>query len=286
MRIEAIPRDSLSIRLLRALDPVSLAANLWRQRQLIRQLTWRDITGRYRSSMLGFTWSFITPLVTLALYTFVFGVVFKSRWPHARTDNLAEFGLMLFAGLTAFALFSECANRSTTIIVSSPNYVKKVVFPLEILPVSVVGSALFHSAISVALLLAATQVLGGSLAWTVLWIPLMFAPLIAIALGVSWLLASVGVFFRDISHTVGLMTQVLFFLTPIFYPMEAVPERARPLLAANPLTLMIDNVRRVAVQGRQPDWNAFWIALIVGLVALVLGHAWFAQTKRAFADVI
>jgi lipopolysaccharide transport system permease protein len=286
MRIEAISRESVSTRLLRALDPIALTSNLWRHRQLIRQLTWRDITGRYRSSMLGFTWSFITPLVTLALYTFVFGVVFKSRWPHARTDNLAEFGLMLFAGLTAFALFSECANRATTIIVGSPNYVKKVVFPLEILPVSVIGSALFHTCISLLLLLVAGQVFGGMVSWTALWLPVMFVPLIAIALGVSWLLASVGVFFRDISHTVGLLTQVLFFLTPIFYPMEAVPVEMRPLLAANPLTLMIENVRRVAVQGRQPDWNAFLLALIAGLVALVLGHAWFAQTKRAFADVI
>lgn len=287
MRIEAISRESVSTRLLHGLNPVALAANLWRQRQLIRQLTWRDITGRYRSSMLGFAWSFITPLVTLVLYTFVFGVVFKSRWPHARTDNLGEFGLMLFAGLTAFSLFSECANRSTGIIVSSPNYVKKVVFPLEILPVSVVGSALFHSAISVLLLLIATATLGGGGAiWTAAWLPIVFLPLIAISLGVSWLLASAGVFFRDISHTVGVVTQVLFFLTPIFYPMEAVPAQARPLLAANPLTPMIENVRRVAVQGRQPDWDALLLSLLVGFVALLLGHAWFAQTKRAFADVI
>jgi lipopolysaccharide transport system permease protein len=286
MRIEAISRDPLSTRLLRALNPVSLVTNLWHYRQLIRQLTWRDITGRYRSSMLGFAWSFITPLVSLCLYTFVFGVVFKSRWPQARTDHLAEFGLMLFAGITAFTLFSECANRSTGIIVSSPNYVKKVVFPLEILPITVVGSSLFHTSISLLLLLIAAQVVGGGVAWTALWLPIVFVPLIALALGVSWLLASVGVFFRDISHSVALITQVLFFLTPIFYPVEAVPVAARPALLANPLTPMVDNVRRVAVQGLQPDWPGFAMSLLIGLVVLVLGHAWFVQTKRAFADVI
>lgn len=286
MRIEAVSREPLGRRMARSVNPVALVRNLWQHRQLIRQLTWRDITGRYRSSMLGFAWSFITPLVTLVLYTFVFGVVFKSRWPHSRTDNLGEFGLMLFAGLTAFSLIAECANRATAIIVSSPNYVKKVVFPLEILPVSAVGSALFHTGISVLLLIVAELALTGTVPVTVLWLPIVFAPLVALALGLSWLLASVGVFFRDLSHSVGLIMQVLFFMTPIFYPMEAVPETVRPVLAANPLSPMIENVRRVAVQGHAPDLAALGVALATGLAALVLGYAWFTQTKRAFADVI
>jgi lipopolysaccharide transport system permease protein len=268
------------------MNPVALARNLWRHRQLIRQLTWRDITGRYRSSFLGVAWSFITPLVTLSLYTFVFGVIFQSRWPNTRTDNLAEFGLVLFAGLTVFSLFSECANRATGIITSSPNYVKKVVFPLEVLPVSIVGSALFHASISVFLLLVAHQMLTGAIAWTAIFLPLVFVPLVCMALGASWFLASAGVFFRDLSHSIALAMQVLVFMTPIFYPAEALPASMRSVLAFNPLTSIVDNTRRVTVQGRLPDWPALGISAICGLVAALLGYAWFIKTKRGFADVI
>lgn len=272
--------------IVRALDPVALLLNLWRRRQLIRQLTWRDITGRYRSSLLGIAWSFLTPLVSLALYTFVFGVVFKARWPQARTDSLSEFGLMLFAGLTAFTVLSETMTRSTSIITSSPNYVKKVVFPLEVLPVSVVGSALFHAGISALILIIAHQILQGTFAWTAIFLPLVFAPLVCIALGMGWFLASVGVFFRDIGHTIGLITQVLLFTTPIFYPLEAIPENLRPLIQSNPLTAILDNTRRVTLQGQLPDWGSLGLSAAIGIVVLSLGHAWFIKTKRGFADVI
>jgi lipopolysaccharide transport system permease protein len=268
------------------MNPVALARNLWRHRQLIRQLTWRDITGRYRSSFLGVAWSFITPLVTLSLYTFVFGVVFKSRWPNTRTDNLAEYGLVLFAGLTAFSLFSECANRATGIITSSPNYVKKVVFPLEVLPVSVVGSALFHTGISVLLLIVAHQILTGGVAWTAIFLPLVFVPLVCMALGATWFLASAGVFFRDLSHTITLVMQVLVFMTPIFYPLEALPVPMQSMLRFNPLTPIVENTRRVTLQGRMPDWRSLGVSTICGVVAALLGYAWFIKTKRGFADVI
>lgn len=267
-------------------NPFVFVPELWRHRHLIRQLTWREVTGRYRSSVLGFAWSFATPLVTLALYTFVFGVVFKARWPGARTGNLSEFGLMIFAGLTAFGLFSECVNRAPGLITASPNYVKKVVFPLEVLPVSVLGSALFHTGISVLLLLLAHQALAGAIAWNAIWLPLVLVPLAALALGLSWILSSLGVFLRDIGHTTTLATQVLFFATPIFYPREALPLSVRPYVDLNPLGSMVDNVRRVTVQGLAPDWGGFGFSLAAGAVMLCLGHAWFAKTKRAFADVI
>jgi lipopolysaccharide transport system permease protein len=277
---------SLSRELATQANPFVFAPALWRHRHLIRQLTWREVTGRYRSSVLGFAWSLATPLVTLTLYTFLFGVVFKARWPDSRRGDLTEFGLMIFAGLTAFALFSECVNRAPGLITASPNYVKKVVFPLEVLPVSVLGSALFHTGISVGLLLVAHAVLAATLSWNALWVPLMLVPLAALALGLSWFLASLGVFLRDIGHTTTLATQVLFFATPVFYPREALPESLRPMVDLNPLSPMIDNVRRVAVQGLPPDWPGFGFALAAGLIALCLGHAWFAKSKRAFADVI
>jgi lipopolysaccharide transport system permease protein len=277
-------------RLLRELvtyaNPAVFLRTLWRHRHLIRQLTWREVTGRYRSSALGFTWAFVTPLVTLALYTFIFGIVFKARWPGSQTDSLGEFGLVLFAGLTAFSLFSECVNRAPGLITASPNYVKKVVFPLEILPVSVLGSALFHTGISVLILLVAHQVISGVPVWTAVLLPVVLLPLVCLALGTSWFLASLGVFFRDLGHTVAIVMQVLFFLTPIFYPRQAVPAQFRSILDLNPLAPIVDNVRRVAVQGLLPDWRSLASSVIVGVIVLCLGHVWFAKTKRAFADVV
>lgn len=272
--------------LARDANPGRIARGLWRQRDLIRQLTWREITGRYRSSVLGLLWSFITPLVTLCLYTFVFGVVFRSRWPGARTESLAEFGLMLFAGLAAFTLFSECVTRAPDLITSQPNYVKKVVFPLEILPVSVLGAAFVHLGISVLILAIAQQVVMGRVASTILLVPVTLLPLALIALGVSWMLASMGVFLRDIGPTVTLVMQVLFFTTPIFYSLDVVPASYRQLLRYNPLTPIIEDMRRVSVMGMAPDWHGLLLSLVLGLLTVAVGHAWFVQTKRAFADVI
>ena len=267
-------------------NPALFVPALWQHRHLIRQLTWREVTGRYRSSALGFAWAFVTPLVMLSLYTFVFGVVLKARWPGTRTGNLAEFGLMLFAGLTAFSLFSECVNRAPSLMTSSPNYVKKVVFPLEVLPVSVLGSALFHTGISVLILIVAQQIVGGAPVWTVVWLPLVLLPLVCLALGACWVLASLGVFLRDIGQTVALVMQVLFFMTPIVYAREALPGRLRLIVDLNPLASIVDNTRRVSVLGLLPEWKSLAFSMVVGLIVLCLGHAWFAKTKRAFADVI
>jgi lipopolysaccharide transport system permease protein len=267
-------------------NPAVFLPVLWRHRYLIRQLTWREVTGRYRSSALGFAWSLVTPLVMLSLYTFVFGLVLKARWPGTRAGNLAEFGLMLFAGLTAFSLFSECVNRAPSLITSSPNYVKKVVFPLEVLPVSVLGSALFHTAISALILVVAQQLVSGTPVWTAVFMPLVLLPLACLALGVSWFLASLGVFLRDIGHTVNLVMQVLFFMTPIFYAPEALPSRLQLIVRFNPLAPIVNNMRRVGVLGQPPRWEGLAFSMVVGFVVLCLGHAWFAKSKPAFADVI
>lgn len=277
---------SRAAQFVRQMNPIALTAHIWRYRTLVWQLTWREVTGRYRSSLLGFGWSFLTPLVTLSAYTFVFGIVFNARWPQAATGGLTEFGLALFAGLVAFTFFAECLTRAPGIITASPNYVKKVVFPLEVLPVSVVGSALFHAGVSAMVLVLAHQVLQGVVAWTALLLPIVFIPLVLLALGTTWFLASVGVFFRDAVHTVVLVSQVLMFLTPVFYPVQGVPARFRPLLQLNPLTALVENTRRVTVQGLLPDWPSLGVSLAVGGLAAILGYAWFASTKRAFADVI
>jgi lipopolysaccharide transport system permease protein len=273
------------------MNPIALAAGIWRQRDLVRQLTWREVTGRYRSSLLGFGWSFITPLVTLSAYTFVFGLVFRARWPQAAgapgaNGGLGSFGLSLFAGLIAFTFFAECLTRAPGIITASPNYVKKVVFPLEVLPVSVVGSALFHAGISIVVLLIAHQALQGVVDWYAVFLPIVFVPLVLLALGTTWFFASVGVFFRDAVHTVTLVAQVLMFMTPVFYPIDAVPQTFRWVLQLNPLTPLIENARRVTVQGQPPDWPSLGLSFVIGSLAAVVGYAWFVSTKRAFADVI
>lgn len=276
----------------RLMNPIALASQIWRHRDLVRQLTWREVTGRYRSSLLGFGWSFITPLVTLSAYTFVFGLVFRARWPQATAagaasgGGLGSFGLTLFAGLIAFTFFAECLTRAPGIITASPNYVKKVVFPLEVLPVSVVGSALFHAAISVIVLLIAHQILQGVIDWSAVFLPIVFVPLVLLALGTTWFFASVGVFFRDAVHTVVLVSQVLMFMTPVFYPIDAVPQSFRWILELNPLTPLVENARRVTVQGLPPDWPSLGLSLVVGSLVAIVGYAWFVSTKRAFADVI
>jgi lipopolysaccharide transport system permease protein len=267
-------------------NPAILIRLLWRERHLIRQLTWREVTGRYRSSALGIGWSFATPLIQLALYTFVFGVVLRQRWPGAVSTALPEFGLMLFAGITAFSLFSECVNRAPVLIASAPNYVKKVVFPLEVLPVGVLGSALFHAGVSLVILLIARAFILPAPLWTAILLPVILLPLVCLSLGMSWFLASLGVFLRDIGHTVMLATQVLMFLTPIFYPPAIFPARFRLVVDLNPLASIVENMRRVAVQGMTPDWRGWAYTLVVGVVALCFGYAWFVKSKRAFADVI
>jgi homopolymeric O-antigen transport system permease protein len=273
-------------RVLRHLNPAALAKNLWRHRGLIGQFTRREIEGRYRSSILGFGWSFITPLVLLLLYIFVFGIVFQSRWPGARTGRLYEFGLVLFAGLTAFNIFSECVLRASGLIVGVPNYVKRVVFPLELLAVSVLGSALFHAAISLAVLLAIQAVMTGRIEPSLVWLPVVALPLIFLSLGLTWFLSSLGVFIRDLGYGITLLVQVLMFVTPIFYPLELVPPTLRPPIRINPLTAVVENFRRCIFGGAAPNAMELALWIVATGIIMMLGYAWFMTTKKAFADVV
>jgi lipopolysaccharide transport system permease protein len=268
------------------LQPLKMIHNLWTRRYLIWQFTLREVQYRYRGSYLGVLWSLITPLLMLLVYTFVFSVIFRVRWTDSASESFMDFALILFSGLIAFNVFSECITRAPLLIVGTPNYVKKVVFPLEILPVSVLGSAMFHSFVSLGIVLAGLLISSGRLHWTLLYLPLAYLPLIALTLGLSWLLASLGVFIRDIGNFIGIAIQLLFFLTPIIYPISAVPEVVRPIFQLNPLTVIVENFRRVVMWGLSPDWP--WLGgmtLISGLIMLG-GYMWFMKIKRAFADVI
>lgn len=272
--------------LVQFLHPGRFVMHLWRQRELISQFTRREIEGRYRSSFLGVAWSFITPLALLAVYTFVFGVVLKQRWTGAPSGRLSEFGLILFAGLIAFNVFSECVGRAASLVVSTPNYVKRVVFPLELLPLSILGSALFHAAVSVAILCVADLSLGARPQWSWLLVPVVILPAAWLSLGCVWFLASLGVFIRDLGYAVAIVLQVLFFVTPVFYPVDVIPMPYRTLMEYNPLASVVQTMRAVIFPGVSSVWPAFGVSAGFGLIVMISGYAWFMRTRRAFGDVI
>jgi lipopolysaccharide transport system permease protein len=275
-----------SPRLARHLDPLAMARALWARRGLAWLFVRREVEGRYRGSLLGIFWSFIHPVVMLGLFTFVGGVVFRARWPGARTGTLGEFALFLFTGLVAFNVLSECATRAVGLVLAVPNFVKRVVFPLEVLPLAVVGAALFHGALGLVVLLGFTLAARGSLPATVLLLPLVALPLVFLCLGLSWLLASLGVFVRDLAYVVPLALQVLFFATPVIYPAESVPPPLRAALALNPLAFVVEGSRDAIFHGKAPEAAgvAVWTAATAAF--MVAGYAWFMKTRRGFADVM
>lgn len=265
---------------------VSLAKSLWRNRQLIVQMTRREVVGRYRGSVMGLAWSFFNPILMLVVYTFVFSVVFKARWGTGGEESQTGFAIVLFVGMIVYGLFAEMANRAPGLILSNVNYVKKVIFPLEILPVVGLGAALFHSLISLGVLLVAILLINGSLAWTVIFFPLILMPLLIGTLGVAWFLASLGVFARDVGQTVGIFTTVLMFVSPVLYPITSLPEKYQTWLMLNPLTFVIEQSRAVMIFGRQPDWAGLGIYSVVSLAVAWAGYWWFQKTRKGFADVL
>jgi lipopolysaccharide transport system permease protein len=267
-------------------NPWRLLRELWRQRALVGQLARRDIQSRYRGSFLGMLWSLVTPLTLLGIYTFVFGRVFVARWPESETHGLDSLALILFCGLIPYTIFAECVGRAGTLVVSNPNFVKKVVFPLETLPVMVLVSALYQAGISLLILLAVDLLWFRHLSATLPLLPIVLLPLICLTLGVSWFATALGVFIRDTPQAITVLLQILFFATPIFYPLAAIPAQYRGFLAMNPLAPAIQDVRRVALWGQWPEWGLFGWELAASLLCMMAGYAWFMRTRRAFGDVI
>lgn len=266
-------------------SPRELIGSLLRNRSLIKSFVQRDVLGRYRGSFMGLLWSFLNPLFMLIVYTFFFSVIFKARWSEG-SDSKTEFALILFAGLMVFSVFSECINRAPGVVLGNPNYVKKVVFPLEILPWVNLGSALFHGVISFSVWMLAYLVFFGLPHATVFFLPLILMPLVFFIMGLSWVLASLGVYLRDVAQFVGILTSTLMFLSPIFYPVTAIPERFRGLLYLNPLTPVIEQTRDVLYWGKVPNFSLIGIYLIVTIIFAWLGFAWFQKTRKGFADVL
>jgi len=255
-----------------------------RQRTLIWQFARRDVLARYRGSLLGIGWSLLTPLLMLAVYTFVFREIFKARWMNAGGDF--EFALQLYAGLIVFNLFAEVLSQAPRLITDQPNLVKKVVFPLEILPWVAILVSLFHFAINLAVLLAAAAVFHGGLSLTVLALPVVLIPLLPLLLGLAWFLAALGVFVRDVSQVMSMVVGLLMFLSPVFYPTSALPPQWQPWLKANPLTPAIEQMRRVVLDGLWPDWEQCLIFAVVGCLVCWAGARWFAAARQGFADVL
>ena len=265
-----------------------MVSSLWRHRGLIRQMTRREVVGRYKGSTMGLLWSLLNPVFMLVVYSFVFSVVFKARWSGA-DESHTQFAVVLFAGMLVHALFAEVLNRAPSIIVNNANYanyVKKVVFPLEVLSVVSLGSALFHALVSLLVLLVAFAVLNGFVHSTAILVPLVLLPLMVLSLGLGWILASLGVFMRDIEQVIGVVTSILLFLSPVFFPVSAVPEPLQVWLHLNPLTFIIEQTREVLIWGHFPDWKGLVLYLIGASSFAWLGFFWFQKTRKGFADVI
>jgi lipopolysaccharide transport system permease protein len=260
------------------------AEHIVTQRRLLVNLTMREIQSRYRGTVLGLGWAVAYPLLMMSVYTFVFGMVFNSRW--SNTGSIGEFAVMLFSGLIIFSVFSEAANRAPSVITGNPNFVKKVIFPLEILPLVPLGAALINAAISFCLLCLMILLVHSGLPATALLAPLILLPLVLMVAGVSWVLAALGVFFRDIGQVIGITTSMMLFLSPVFFPISSAPTIAQALLRLNPLSYPIEEMRKVLILGVLPDWTGFALYFAFS-IAVALGGLWIFQRSRpAFADVL
>jgi lipopolysaccharide transport system permease protein len=252
---------------------------------LIYQMSRREIIGRYRGSAMGLLWSFASPLVMLAVYTFVFSVVFRVRWQTGGDDN-ASFALNLFAGVIVHGFFAECVNRSPTLIAENTGYVKKVVFPLWMIPAIVVVAAMFHMLVSLLVLLICSGLYLQQFHFSVLALPLLLAPYALLVLGVGWFFAALGVYLRDLAQVLPVVTTVMMFMAPVFYPVEALPEAFRPWMYLNPLTFVIGEMRGLVLSGAMPHWATLAKFTAIALLVALAGWKVFRKAQPGFADVL
>ena len=269
------------------ISPTIAPRRVGRYWELLAQLVRRDVATQYRGSLLGVSWSLLTPLLMLTVYTFVFSEIFGARWQDSPVGSASRLGFALnvFCGLIVFNLLATVLTRAPALIVGYPNYVKKVVFPLALLPLMIVGSALVQAMVAYGVLVVAL-LLTGELAPTALAAPLMALPPVLIAIALGWLLAALGVFLRDLGQVMVVVTQALLFLSPVFYPLSAVPELARPWFGINPLAWSIEALRGVTLYGRLPAWEEWALWTLTGLLAALMAYKAFQYLRSAFADVV
>ena len=273
-------------KLLVLFDVFALPRILWQNRSLLWQMTKRNIGTRYRGSLLGLVWSFMHPLLMLVVYTFVFSVVFKAKWGVTNQEGRGSFAVIMFCGMMLYSLFAESISLSSTTVVSNQNLVKKVIFPLEILPMTCVCTTYILGLAWIILLLLGSYFILGFIGWTMLLLPLVILPCIIFTTGIAFFVAALGVYVRDTQYALGIILQILFFATPIFYPVSAVPEKMRGILMWNPLSVFIEQARNVFLYGKLPDWCFLGLSTVVAVVVLQFGVFFFRRTKRGFADVL
>lgn len=260
-------------------------ASLLRHPYLITELAKRDIQGRYRGANFGLLWSLISPFIMLMIYTFAFGSVMKGRWPEIEAGH-TQFAIILFAGLIVHGFFAECFNKSATLITSNPNFVKRVIFPLEVLPWPMILSAIFHVAMNLIVFVILRLIMDGVFVWTVVLFPLVLLPLALLTSGISWLMAAAGVYFRDINQVTGPISMAMLFLSSAMMPVTSVPQSYRWVFELNPLSFIIDQAREVLLWGRTPDWSGLLLYSVGSLVVFYIGYWGFASTRKGFADVL
>jgi lipopolysaccharide transport system permease protein len=257
-----------------------------RRFELLLSLTGRDIQKKYKESILGALWGVIVPLILLAIYTVIFSAIFGSRWKGVEVHSKVDYAVLLFIGLIVYNFFAESLTRAPTAVLGNPNLVKKVVFPLEVLPGVVVLSSLYNAGIASIALLLFLLFSSFGMHWQLILLPVLMIPLIALTLGVTYLFASLGVFFRDIDQFAALLARVLQYLTPVLYPSIVFPDSIGFWMRLSPLAVYVEQIRSLIVLGQIPYWPAYLWACGWSAALLLLGYWWFQRTRRAFADVV
>lgn len=248
------------------------------------QMVRRDIAQRYRGSVGGLFWAMVQPLLMLMVYTLVFGSVLKVKWPGV--DGTLDYALILFIGLVPYMFVSESLSRAPALIVGSANLVKKVVFPLHVLPIMSVSTAALHALIALIVWTAFFAFVKGVIPWLAIVLPVMWLPLIIATLGVSWAFAALGTYFRDLIHAIGPITLALMFLSPIFYSMEMAPAPLKPFLALNPMSFAIESARGLMFHSQWPALGDYVVQLVVSLIVAALGLALFQRSRAGFVDAL
>ncbi len=252
--------------------------------ELIFSFAKRELLGRYKGSALGIAWAVLTPVVMIAIFTFIFAGIFGARF--GANQSHWDYALYLFCGLLPWSMFQESVQQSANTIVVHSNLVKRVVFPLETLPAAQVFAALGNQLFATVALLIAMLVVRQRLELTALWLPALLIPQLLLALGAAWLVASLGVFLRDIPQGITLLLMAWMYLTPIIYPESLVPERFRRFIDLNPFTSLVRSYRRIFLDGLAPDWTGLAYFTVVALAIFIFGYWWFARTRKSFADVV
>jgi lipopolysaccharide transport system permease protein len=267
-------------------NPVNMIRDMHKHRSLIRQFLWKEVIGRYKGTHLGLLWSLLNPLLSLAVYTLVFGVILKAKFDPASNLGTSEYALHLFCGIVLFNCFGVVASRAPLSIVDQPNLVKKVLFPLQILPVAILGGSLANAGFGLLILLGAMIILSGGISPSALLFPLTLIPLCALSLGTGWFLASLGVFIRDVGQAMGLVLQLLFFASPVIYPLSAAPAGFQWVLRLNPLTTILEEARHTLLLSQSLNWGWWFAVTAVSIFIMQFGYVWFMKSKRVFADLL